>query len=336
MATDYIMFIHGTNTREKPYNIEYANQLFDSIKAEVFHQNSSLHLEAIPLYWGNVGSQTEELLQSTYSKSDKWSQFWFRHARNTLVLRFIGDAALYLSRYTGARVVTELKNQIMLQLGNHQPSDRLHLVTHSLGQVILFDLLFSSRWDLPPQAPIVAQDEDCKSGKTPTEQVLCAQQNVMQIRTLFYGLQPQPQTGIRLVSVHTMSSPLTLFSLIDAGPTENNWSKVTHDITPRLRQFLYNLANENHHRQLVWKNFAHPGDFLAYPLDPQLSEMVDPERQFIHVEDIIIEFGFLDMLIWPIKSTTLAMIDSITAHGGYWQSRRVAKGIADSICGSVR
>lgn len=336
MTTDYVMFIHGTNTREKPYTITYAEKLFDRIKAEVLRQNSSLHLQAAPLYWGEADNKAEKMLQRTYSKSNQWSHFWFRDARNTLVLRFIGDAALYLSRYTGAKVVIELKNQILRQLGNHQPGDRLHLVTHSLGQVILFDLLFSSRWDLPPQASTIPLDEDCKSGKTPTEQVLCAQQNVTKIRSLFYGLEPKPQEGIRLVSVHTMSSPLTLFSLIDVSPTENNWSEVTHDITPRLQQFLHNLARENHQRRLLWKNFAHPGDFLAYPLNPLLPEMVDPERQFIHVEDIITELGWLDMLIWPIRSTTLAMIDSITAHTGYWQSRKVAKGIADSICSSAR
>jgi hypothetical protein len=336
MTTDYVMFIHGVNTREKPYNVDYANQLFASIKTEVSRRNSGLHLEAIPLYWGNVGNQAESLLKNTYSRSDKWSQFWFRNARNTLVLRFIGDTALYLSRYTGARMVTQLKKQIMLQLSTHQLGDRLHLVAHSLGQVILFDLLFSSRWDLPPQAPLIAQDEDYEPGKTPTEQVICAQKNVTQIRTLFYGLEPKAQTGIRLVSIHTMSSPLTLFSLIDAGATESNWSKVTHDITPRLQQLLYSLASENHQRRLPWKNFAHPGDLFAYPLNPQLPEMVDPARQFIHVEDIITELGFLDMLLWPIKFTTLAMIDSITAHGSYWQSHRVAKGIADSICNSVQ
>jgi hypothetical protein len=334
MTTDYVMFIHGTNTRDKAYAPTYADPLFESIKTEVLSQNSSLHLKTAPLYWGNVGNNAEKMLQRTYSKSDKWSHFWFRHARNTLVLRFIGDAALYLSRYTGAEVIIELKKQIMSHLGNHQLGDRLHLVTHSLGQVILFDLLFSSRWDLPPQVPIAPQDKDCDSGKTPTDQVLCAQQNVMEIRTMFYGLEPKPQEGIRLVSVHTMSSPLTLFSLIDVDPTENNWSKVTHDITPKLQQFLHNLVRENHQRRLPWKNFAHPGDFLAYPLNPMLPEMVDPERQSIHVEDIITELSFLDMLIWPFRSTTLAMIDSVTAHTGYWQSRRVAKGIADSICSS--
>jgi hypothetical protein len=335
MTTDYVMFIHGTNTRDRAYAPEYANGLFESIKAGILRQDSSFHLESAALYWGNVGNNTEKMLQRTYSTSDKWSHFWFRHARDTLVLRFIGDATLYLSRYTGAKVVAELKKQIIFYLGNHQPGDRLHLVTHSLGQVILFDLLFSSRWDLPPQASIVSQDEDCKSGKTPEEQVLCAQQNVMDIRSIFYGLEPKPQEGIRLVSVHTMSSPLTLFSLIDVDPTENNWSKITHDITPKLQQFLHNLARENHQRRLPWKNFAHPGDLLAYPLDPLLPEMVDPARQFIHVEDIITELSCFDMLIWPIRSTILAMIDSVTAHTGYWQSHRVAKGIADSICSSA-
>jgi len=44
-------------------------------------------------------------------------------------------------------VINTLKTQALEGLKNAQPNDRLHLVTHSWGTVILFDLLFASRWD---------------------------------------------------------------------------------------------------------------------------------------------------------------------------------------------
>jgi len=65
-------------------------------------------------------------------------------------MQFIGDATLYINRHVDAKVVEELARQIEANLPSQpQPDDRLHVVAHSWGTVILFDILFAGRWDLP-------------------------------------------------------------------------------------------------------------------------------------------------------------------------------------------
>ncbi len=266
MVTDYVVFIHGVNTRTNILNPNYADLLFANIQAQVTTTTSSLHLEKVALYWGNVAKEEEEQLKQIYEQSSTWTQFWFRGVRETLLLQFVGDMALYTSRYAGARIVQALKDQLTHALIGSQPSDRLHLVTHSFGTIMLFDLLFSSRWD-PPDVPGHA--------------------DIMLIRDALYGLDPNPAHGLRTASVHTMGSPLGLFSLIDVDSSEQNHPYATHDVTPRLQKLLLSLAQQREGGRLPWVNFAHPGDPLAYPLDPLLYNIVDGEKRYLAVHDQI-------------------------------------------------
>ncbi len=58
--TDYIVFIHGVNTRTRIEQPDYAEDLIRSIDKEL----PNLNLKQIPLYWGNVGlTQENNLLQ---------------------------------------------------------------------------------------------------------------------------------------------------------------------------------------------------------------------------------------------------------------------------------
>ena len=61
------------------------------------------------------------------------------------------------------------------------------------------------------------------------------------------------------------------------------------DITPRLQTFLDATALHRNGKPLPWLNFAHPGDALAYPLDPLLAEMVDGERRYLKISDHVQE-----------------------------------------------
>src|SRR6266699_6683418 len=147
MVTDYVVFIHGVNTRTNILNPNYADSLFANIQAQVTTMASSLHLEKVALYWGNVAKKEEEQLKQIYEQSSTWTQFWFRGVRETLLLQFVGDMALYTSRYVGAKIVQRLKDQLANALSGSQPAERLHLVTHSFVTIILFAPPFSSRWD---------------------------------------------------------------------------------------------------------------------------------------------------------------------------------------------
>lgn len=316
MATDYVMFIHGVHTRNNILNPSYADPLFANIQAQVTGMGSSLRLEKVALYWGDVANEEEDQLKQVYERSSTWPQFWFRDVRETLLLQFVGDLALYTSRYVGAKIVQRLKDQLVTVLQASQPEDRLHLVTHSFGTIILFDLLFSSRWD-PPDVPGHA--------------------NIMLIRDALYGIDPNLEHGLRTASVHTMGSPLGLFSLMDVDSSEQNRSDATHDVTPRLQKLLLSLAQQQEGRRLPWLNFAHPGDPLAYPLDPLLYEIVDVEKRYLAVHDQITHpMAWFERLIGLLRQRAIALVDFSLAHGSYWRSKEVAALIAHTICESAQ
>jgi len=56
MATDYILFIHGVNTRDEKEDPKYADMLIEGIKSQ--YQD----FVDIPLYWGDVNEATQKQL----------------------------------------------------------------------------------------------------------------------------------------------------------------------------------------------------------------------------------------------------------------------------------
>jgi AcrR family transcriptional regulator len=306
MTTDYLLFIHGVSVRDR----NYADQLFQDLKERL--PDRSLH--EVPVFWADVLDDVEEKLRETFRSSPLWSRFWFREFRETTLLRFAGDAALYLSRAAGLRVVNAIREQLVQGVREATPEDRLHLITHSMGTVILFDLLFSSRWD-DPSAP--------------------GHSEVMAIREVIYGIPPNPQQGIKLGSISTMGSPIAIFSLMDmdllAPGTDQNQLAHTHDITPKLQGLLDNV-HQAIQRKLPWLNFAHPGDPIAYPLAELLPGMVDGEGRYLDVQDILTHRSNLtDVLVDQVSQTKLALLDGGEAHRSYWHSHEVTEQLAEMI-----
>lgn len=113
----------------------------------------------------------------------------------------------------------------------------------------------------------------------------------------------------------------------------------THDITPRLQQFLERLPTKlgNEGKRLPWLNFAHPGDPLASPLDPLLSDMVDHDRKYVDVEDIILKnANIADHIGQLFSSSPLTMLYASDAHMSYLKNKQVAERIADVIMASTK
>jgi hypothetical protein len=318
MATDYVLFIHGVYTREKnPEQPTYADMLFDGIKNYVTEQNSgkpARDLEKVALYWGDVTVAAENVLLEQYQASDAWNGFWYKKFRSGMLLNFSGDAALYLSRYVGAKVAQKLNDDAEKRLGtmasrNPDTGDRLHLVAHSLGTVILFDLFFSTRWK--PPAP--------------------GHQYAMSLRDVIYGIEPNWHQGICLGSITTMGSPLGLFKLMDTDTSDENNNENTHDITPHMQRMLKRLKDKLG-GALPWFNFAHPGDPIACPLKPLILNMVDPTGEYIAVEDILVRTSnVLDGIAWLVNWTPLALLDSGGAHLSYIMSKHTIKRVASTI-----
>ncbi len=310
MTTDYILFIHGVNTRDQRENPGYAEDLIEGIKSK------SNNFVPIPLYWGDVNEAAETHLLKRLQASSLWDEMWFRTFREQQILQFAGDAALYISRHIGYKVVKRLKTDALQLLQQAQSDDCLHLVTHSWGTVILFDILFATRWDDP---------------KVP------GYEEVMEIRDCIFGLSGKDDStheGIQWASIHTMGSPIAIFSLtsVNSDPNQPDSDASSHDITLRLQQLLENLYQVRNGEKLPWKNFIHPGDPIAYPLEKLMKDLVDNDEKYIDFQDLITdEPKLFDFLKEPISQTTLALLQGGEAHGSYWQSQKVIQEISSIL-----
>jgi hypothetical protein len=317
MATDYVLFNHGVNTRDVRPQPTYADPLFDLIERYYDHPQGRT-LKKIALYWGDVNEKEEQDLLKSYQSSSIWEKLWFLQFREKQLLQFTGDAALYISRAVGYKVADALKEQAIAGLQGYDPNeDRLHIVTHSMGTVILFDILFSARWD-PDYIP--------------------GHSSVEVIRAGLFGVAPNPTQGIRLGSISTMGSPIGFFSLLDVTPGPQEMQDAeghilsTHDITPRLQQLLENLYQALGKKKLPWYNFVHPGDPIAYPLEKLLPQLVDAESRYIDIQDILTHTTSLsDLLTEPVSQTLFALLHGGEAHNSYWQLDQVAQQIAQAI-----
>ncbi len=321
MATDYVLCIHGVNTRENTEPPTYADMLFDGIKNYIANQTRGKpprDLKKVALYWGNVTIEEENELLEQYQNSDTWNNFWFKKLRSGALLQFAGDTALYISRYFGAKVAQKLKDDAEKGLGtitNRDPDsgDRLHIVAHSLGTVILFDLLFSARWK--PPAP--------------------GHQYAMSLRDVVYGIEPNWHQGIYLASITTMGSPLGIFKLMSTNSSDDDHEANGHDITLHMQRTLKRIFGKLG-GPIPWLNFVHPGDPIACPLKPLILSMVDPTGQYIAVQDILLRgTNVLDALSWLVRGTPLALIDAGHAHHGYLNNKQVCSTIAQAIIGAT-
>ncbi len=322
MATDYILFLHGVNVREfpdapdDPNFPKYANALFELIQNSL--KSGGATLEKIAIYYGDLNMHEEQTLVDLYQRSPEWKNFWFRHVRETFLLQIIGDIALYISPNVSAKIVARLHKAIarlQREGRDQQKGGRLHLVSHSLGTIILFDVLFASRWE---------------------NKAVPGYDYVMEIREALYGLGAHNKESIHIASIHTMGSPIALFSLINMHGRQQEAGTYStehaHDIGPRLQQFLQHLSKDRRGKPLPWWNFAHPGDPLASPLAQLVPLLVDQMGHYLEVHDMLISpHDLQDRVVTSFSQSAAALIHSNAAHHSYWTSKTVASRIAQTI-----
>jgi hypothetical protein len=321
MSTDYVLFIHGVKTHSRKEFEEQAHTLLKAIQSSI--SDPSRDVKPIFCFWGDINLQAQKELIEAFNDSSEWKDFWFRDFRTEQILEFVGDGALYLSRHIGAQVVRRLKSSAAEVLKNADASDRLHLVTHSWGTIILFDILFARRWE-DPKLDADASTQDIR-------------QVVGEIRDALFGLTLNPELnpsardfGIPLYSIQTMGSPIALFSLLNITGNVNGAS--THDLTPRLSNFLEYLHNKRK-KPIPWINFAHPGDPIAYPLEGVMKMLLKENFRYVKVQDVMMSRG--NILIRPFSQMILPLLWGGKAHGSYWNSSLVVKTISEVIQSAV-
>jgi hypothetical protein len=304
MATDYVLFIHGVKHRRPAEFTRTTQALVQNVQRQIGRSDRTL--KPIAVFWGDLNVAPQVELKKNLEASPQWRKLWLTDFRIKEVLEFAGDAALYMSRHVGAQVVQRFQQSLLPVLQGAQPGDRLHIVTHSLGTVIFFDLLFAARWDDP------RLDGDASTRQT--------RAIVEQLREEFFGLGQRPGEGIAISSVHTLGSPIALFSLLSVTGDS------THDLTKDMRSLLQNLYHHRGLKSLPWYNYLHPGDPIAYPLQGMMPRLMGNAQLYVHLRDVITEHRGL-----PITVGRLPLLWGGDAHSSYWKSDIVVKTLAKAM-----
>jgi hypothetical protein len=189
-----IFFMHGVATKDA----EYSKQLETLVKQEFIKREQPLpHFYAS--FWGNVLKQTGQIwnwihqdlqdLKKNHPQIDVQDVFRYQEFRQDFISEFFGDILTYFNTERGIKI-RELIAQGLHDLIRYFPEDdELHIITHSLGSVILWDVLFS---------------EEFKSGDPAHE-----------IRSMInLPGSPTDRRKTYLKSITTMGSPILFFNMM--------------------------------------------------------------------------------------------------------------------------
>jgi hypothetical protein len=301
--TNHVLFVHGVNVDDNEEHT-YANDLITLIND---HKLNTTKMNPTLLWWNGVTTNAEGVLLKQFQASKPaWDEMYFKKLRETDLLQFVGDAALYISQHISAEAINHLYAQITKALENYdKENDALHIVAHSWGTVVLFDVLFAARWNKGDR-----RNKDIE--------IVNAINQVEEIRNKFLGLGEDKKIGIKIGSINTMGSPIAFYSLLLSNGNSS------HDISTNLQSIIGN--------GLIWQNFINRGDLIAYPLEQVLPAVLGANPN-IFIKDFLIPdsigksaVNFINKNIKAIPIEAFPFV-SLNAHSSYWKSEFVAQKI---------
>ncbi|WP_449418512.1 hypothetical protein [Phormidium nigroviride] len=193
-----VFFIHGVATR----NSNYADELKDKLKEEFANERQALPYFYSSL-WGGIldnGSQRWNWVQQDLNNFEKQYQigvkdvFQYSQYREFFITHFFGDLFTYLNSECGKKIRKTIASQLLEFLRKHPEENELHIIAHSLGGVIIWDILFSEKFSSDDPA--------------------------FEIREVIKGLSASHEKRkVYLRSITTMGTPILLFNLmLDVDP----------------------------------------------------------------------------------------------------------------------
>jgi hypothetical protein len=188
-----VFFLHGVATQ----NADYSKPLQNLLREEFNNRRQPLpHFYAG--FWGNVLKQTGQMwnwihqdlqaIKATHPQVDIQDIFRYQEMREGFISQFFGDALTYFNSERGLDIRDTIAQQLYQFLKHHPQETDLHIVSHSLGTVILWDILFSERF---------ASDDPAYT-----------------IRSLIAPCKQNNAVKICLKSLTTMGSPILFFNMM--------------------------------------------------------------------------------------------------------------------------
>jgi hypothetical protein len=221
-----IFFIHGVATRD----VKYADSMKSAIREEFKRVGESLpHFYAS--FWGNalsdvtkmwncISQDLQQVKQEAPQKSIE-NVFRYQQFREGLLSEFVGDMFTYLNPTRGVEIRNLLAQQLVSFINDHPQEDELCIISHSLGSVILWDVLFSERFEKGDPA--------------------------FQIRSKLRGFdQGEEQKKVNLSTLITMGSPILFINtMLAVNPAQ------IHQFIKRSQNEVFQWFNILHASDIV-------------------------------------------------------------------------------------
>lgn len=294
-----IFFIHGVATR----NADYSSNLQQLIKTEFSHREEK-NPHFYGSFWGSALTDMGKIwngidedlaaVKKKYPKIDRKEIFRYRTFREGLFSQFLGDFFTYMNPDKGREIRKTIAQQLDNFIKQNPNNSELHIVAHSLGTVILWDVLFSDRF----------------SAKDPA----------LSIRSMIRELQNQTDVKLKhqvnLSSITIMGSPILLINMmLDVRPE-------------KVEQFAHSYSSE---QPLRWLNLIHASDLIAYPLKANLHLA---ENSYLKFKDeyLLEDVNLAEKTARSLGQTDLAMaLGCSDAHSSYWNCPETARLITHNI-----
>ncbi|HEY9596166.1 MAG TPA: hypothetical protein V6D33_00660 [Cyanophyceae cyanobacterium] len=313
-----VFFIHGVATQ----TVKYAHPLEGLIREEFQKRNQpspyfcssfwASILKDVGKIWNCIERDLQAIKQEN-PQADIHDIFRYQKFRKDFLFEFFGDAFTYLHSERGAKVRELIAHQLEDFINQNPSETELHIVCHSLGTVILWDILFSDKF----------QPDDA----------------AFKIRSMIEGLECSGRSKkVYLRSITTMGSPVLLFNMMLGISSE------------KLQSFANTYENN---QPLKWINIIHSSDIIAYPLGSSLSNNLPNSLKFqdkyIHndansIEKQLREFadsknnivqaiGLVNPLINEAIKLAPMFAGAGEGHIQYWNSQETASLITTNILG---
>lgn len=288
-----LFFIHGVATR----HTEYAKALETAIRDEMLDRDLSPPI-CYPGFWGDLLGNTRRLwsiLQSDLQQAKRENLelvedddlLCYKDFREGLFSEFVGDFFSYLNPDRGRKIRQKLSQQLEDFLTSNPNETELHIIAHSLGTVILWDVLFSQRLNREPETRKLRM--------------------MLNLESPMLGL-----PSARLTSITTMGSPIVFANQM---------------LNVRSEELAGLLDACSADAPLRWTNIIHPADILAYPLKNSIADLFQDRLDWQHRLDlrdryIVQKNDFLGKATKVIGQPNLAIPwKTGDAHTSYFKGR---------------
>ncbi|WP_066376821.1 hypothetical protein [Anabaena sp. CA = ATCC 33047] len=302
-----IFFIHGVAESK----VKFAQPLKYLIKEEFSKRGKTFPYFHSGFYadilnnkdkiWNFIHQDLEHLKQEN-PHVDIQDIFRGQEIRQEFISDFVGDAFTYLNSERGAKIRESITGHLEELIQHHPDEKELHIIAHSMGTVILWDILFSDKFQ--PGDP------------------------AFQMRSLILD-------KVKLKSITTMGSPILLFNMIlDVNPNQINdfvinfnlqtlrWTNIIHSSD----LIAYPLSSSL--KTINVSNLSVKDKFISTSAN-NLEKTVRAIAEFPAIEAA----SQINSGIEQAFDLASLVSGSAHAHINYWHCSQTAKIIVDNILG---